>query len=188
MAELLTETFISAPICPPGQARTGYPSLPYGAAPNGHEHRLLIGEIFIAGNDRTPNSVILKVADLYPGEPLSYPRLRLAEKRLADSGLFVVDEKKGVRPTINVTASITDTRYQNIQIAVKEIPPALEWDPRVPPPAPWSPDVRHHNAKEQTPAPPHGTEELPAPRHRRAGFAWTSDLEFGWCIDMQRPR
>jgi hypothetical protein len=80
----------------------------------------LIGEIYVIGNDKTPTSVVLKYAGLHPGEPLSYPLLRLAEKWLAATDLFVVDEQEGVRPTITVIEGEEGGTYRDIMIVVKD--------------------------------------------------------------------
>jgi hypothetical protein len=68
---------------------------------------------------QTPTSLVLKYAGLHPGEPITYPLLRLAEKWLAASGLFVVDEQEGVRPTITVIEG-EDGTYRDILIVVKD--------------------------------------------------------------------
>ena len=44
-----------------------------------------VGQIFIVGNDRTKMNVILRQVGLYPGQILSYPEIRLAEKNLCGS-------------------------------------------------------------------------------------------------------
>ena len=43
-----------------------------------------IGQIIIIGNDITQDRVIRNAIDLYPGQVLQYPAVRLAERNLAD--------------------------------------------------------------------------------------------------------
>jgi TolA-binding protein len=61
-----------------------------------------VGQIFIIGNDKTPQGVILDQAPLYPGALLTAADLLSAQKNLARTGRFVVDPDKGVWPTVTV--------------------------------------------------------------------------------------
>jgi hypothetical protein len=84
------------------------------------QKQTVLGEIFIVGNDKTPNSVILKLTGFCPGENLSYPLLRLAEQRLVKSGRFKVNEQEGIRPTVTVIEREDGTDVRDILIRVQE--------------------------------------------------------------------
>jgi hypothetical protein len=83
---------------------------------------LRIGEIYIAGNTKTPSSEILKHVDLYPGELLTVAGLQVAEQRLAQSGLFTVSRRQGIRPTIRILErdEALDNAYRDLMIVVHE--------------------------------------------------------------------
>jgi hypothetical protein len=57
---------------------------------------------------------------LVPGQVLSHADLRVAEKKLAELGRFVVDADKGIRPTIRVFEG--EGQYRDILISVLEKP------------------------------------------------------------------
>jgi uncharacterized protein (TIGR03067 family) len=78
-----------------------------------------VGQIFIVGNEKTPQTVILKQIPLYPGQVLDYPSLRKAEAQLAQLKLFVVDPQKGIRPTVEVIDRDGDP-YKDILVTVQE--------------------------------------------------------------------
>jgi hypothetical protein len=79
-----------------------------------------VGQIFIVGNERTESEIILKQVPLYPGQVLSYPDLQAAEKNLAKLGIFQVDLKKGVRPTVTVVDPDGPGEFKDIIVNVKE--------------------------------------------------------------------
>jgi RNA polymerase sigma factor (sigma-70 family) len=81
-----------------------------------------VGQIFIIGNEKTEQRVILKQVPLYPGQVLTYPDLKAAERNLERTGLFVVDPAKGVRPTVTVcdNPADPDSTFKDIIITVKE--------------------------------------------------------------------
>src|SRR5262249_2445811 len=79
-----------------------------------------VGEIEIRGNDVTKSRVILRVLQLYPGQPLSFPLVRQAENDLKRLGLFEVNPETGVQPTVEVGES--DNEYKPLIITVKEQP------------------------------------------------------------------
>ena len=68
---------------------------------NGPSKQKYIGTVFIVGNKRTDNAVILDCIGLEPGEEIDYPKIREAEKKLAALGLFegapkiTVEDKNG---------------------------------------------------------------------------------------------
>jgi RNA polymerase sigma factor (sigma-70 family) len=78
-----------------------------------------VGQIIIIGNTKTPTEAILKQVPLYPGQVLSYPDLKAAEKNLERTGRFVVDPGKGVRPTVTVR-EVPDSEFKDIIITVQE--------------------------------------------------------------------
>jgi outer membrane protein assembly complex protein YaeT len=61
-----------------------------------------VGQIFIVGNEVTRQNVILRQIPLYPGQILTYPDLRVAERNLERLGIFEVNRETGVRPTVQV--------------------------------------------------------------------------------------
>jgi hypothetical protein len=74
-----------------------------------------VGHIFISGNVKTPQSVILSELKTYPGYPLD-----LREIRLARLGRFKVDLKKGIRPRVTILASEDDNVFKDILVEVVE--------------------------------------------------------------------
>ena len=79
-----------------------------------------VGQIIIAGNERTRDDVIRKAIQLYPGQLLLYPQLKLAERNLAKLGIFNVDPEQGIRPTLTVLES--DSEFKDILVQVQEAP------------------------------------------------------------------
>ncbi|HEY7427363.1 MAG TPA: POTRA domain-containing protein [Gemmataceae bacterium] len=78
-----------------------------------------VGQIFLAGNKRISDESILVHVPLSPGQVLTHPDLKQAEKDLAELGLFVVDPATGVHPTITVLDRDGGV-YKDILITVKE--------------------------------------------------------------------
>ena len=78
-----------------------------------------INNIIIQGNDRTKDSVILRVLGMYEGQILSWPQIRGAEERLANLGFFDVNREQGVRPTITVVDT-DNPNYKDVIVQVKE--------------------------------------------------------------------
>ena len=81
-----------------------------------------VGQIYIVGNDVTRQNVILRQIPLYPGQILTYPDLRLAEKNLAKLGIFETNGQTGVRPTVSVMDIDSDTEFKDILVQVQEQP------------------------------------------------------------------
>ena len=80
-----------------------------------------VGEVFIAGNEVTKNRVILRMlatAGLLPGQTLSYPGMREAERLLARSMLFDGVE----RPTISIIERYDNpySDFKDLLVTVKE--------------------------------------------------------------------
>jgi outer membrane protein insertion porin family len=81
-----------------------------------------VGQIFILGNTRTKQNVILRQVPLYPGQVLTYPALKIAEKNLARLGLFVDDPRTGVHPVVKVLDADGKSEFKDILIEVQEKP------------------------------------------------------------------
>lgn len=79
-----------------------------------------VGQLFIVGNTRTEQDIILKHVRLYPGAELKYPDLQETERNLRKLGIFVNDPVKGIRPTVTVIDPNDDSPYKDILIQVKE--------------------------------------------------------------------
>jgi outer membrane protein assembly complex protein YaeT len=81
-----------------------------------------VGQIFIIGNVVTQDRVILHELPpgIYPGQVLSYPDLRLAEKNLARRNIFEMNGETGVRPTVTVIDPDSDSPLKDIRVDVQE--------------------------------------------------------------------
>lgn len=79
-----------------------------------------IRKIRVTGNERISRESILAHVPLVPGRILSRSDLKQAERNLAELGLFVVDAKTGVRPTIAVIDVEDDSDRKDLLITVKE--------------------------------------------------------------------
>jgi outer membrane protein assembly complex protein YaeT len=77
-----------------------------------------VGQIFIIGNDRTRQNVILRQVPLYPGQILTYPDLRVAERNLQKLNIFASSPDGAVRPTVSVLESPNE--YKDVVIHVQE--------------------------------------------------------------------
>ncbi|MCI0456475.1 MAG: outer membrane protein assembly factor BamA [Gemmataceae bacterium] len=83
-----------------------------------------VGTIEIEGNTVTRDRVIRRVIQLEPGQTLSFPLVRQAERDLARLGIFKVDPGEGIRPTIEVGEPSEDpcNPYRNLTVRVQEQP------------------------------------------------------------------
>jgi outer membrane protein assembly factor BamA len=79
-----------------------------------------VASVHIVGNDVTQDRVIRRVIQLYPGQDLVFPNLRIAENDLARLGIFNTDPDKGIRPTLTVLE--TDSPFKDILVQVQEQP------------------------------------------------------------------
>jgi RNA polymerase sigma factor (sigma-70 family) len=79
-----------------------------------------VGQIIIVGNEKTSQNVILRQIKLRPGQVIDYPALRKAEKNLEALNRFIVDPKKGIRPTVTVVDPDGDNPYKDILVTVQE--------------------------------------------------------------------
>ena len=80
-----------------------------------------VGRIIIIGNERTKDSVIMRQLPLYPGQVLTYPDLRLAERNLARLNIFEASAE-GSRPTVTVQNDPLnpDSPCKNVIVNVNE--------------------------------------------------------------------
>jgi outer membrane protein insertion porin family len=81
-----------------------------------------VGNIVIVGNEVTRDNVILRQIPLYPGQILTYPDLRIAERNLAKLNIFEVNPQTGVRPTVSVIDPESDTEFKDVLVKVQEEP------------------------------------------------------------------
>jgi outer membrane protein assembly complex protein YaeT len=78
------------------------------------------GQIIIYGNKVTKQNVILRQIPLYPGQVLTYPDLRVAERNLARLNIFENDQEKGIRPTVEVLDPDGPNPIKDIAVHVEE--------------------------------------------------------------------
>jgi outer membrane protein assembly complex protein YaeT len=78
-----------------------------------------VGQVHVVGNTVTRQDVILRQLPLYPGQVLSYPDLKTAEKNLERLGIFN-DPTTGARPTVTVIEPEGDGTFQDILVQVQE--------------------------------------------------------------------
>jgi outer membrane protein assembly complex protein YaeT len=79
-----------------------------------------VGNIIVVGNEVTKDNVIRRQIPLYPGQILTYPDLRLAEKKLAQLNIFETNPATGVRPTVTVIDPDSDTPFKDVLVNVHE--------------------------------------------------------------------
>jgi outer membrane protein assembly complex protein YaeT len=84
----------------------------------------LVGNIYISGNTRTRQNVILRQLPLYPGQLLQYPELRTAERNLTRLNIFANSPggqgSPPVSPTVTVLNPESDSPYKDVLVEVKE--------------------------------------------------------------------
>jgi outer membrane protein assembly complex protein YaeT len=78
-----------------------------------------VGQIFIIGNTRTRQNVILRQVPLFPGQILTYPDLQLAENNLKRLGIFTSGQD-GPAPTVKVIEDGSDSPFRDIRVDVNE--------------------------------------------------------------------
>jgi outer membrane protein assembly complex protein YaeT len=84
------------------------------------EHPLArVGQVFIIGNTRTRQNVILRQVPLFPGQILTYPDLQMAENNLKRLGIFTSGQD-GPAPQVKVLNPDDDNPYKDIRIDVNE--------------------------------------------------------------------
>jgi outer membrane protein assembly complex protein YaeT len=81
-----------------------------------------VGQIYIIGNERTRDNVILRQIPLYPGQILTYPDLLIAERNLKRLNIFEVSPDGAVRPTLFVREDPRDPNnpVKDIEVRVQE--------------------------------------------------------------------
>ncbi len=79
-----------------------------------------VGQVFVVGNERTRQNVILRQVPLYPGQILTYPDLRQAEKNLTRLGIFETSPDGSVKPTVSVINPEGDSEFKDILVSVQE--------------------------------------------------------------------
>jgi outer membrane protein assembly factor BamA len=82
--------------------------------------RYIVGQVIIVGNEITQDRVVREALDLYPGQELSYPALRLAERNLARLGIFEVNPAQGIRPTVTTIDGPPGSTFKDVLVLVKE--------------------------------------------------------------------
>jgi outer membrane protein assembly factor BamA len=95
---------------------------PAAAPPSTENTQARVGQIFIIGNERTRQNVILSQVPLSPGQVLSYPALREAERNLRRLDIFECSPDGSVRPTVTLLDNPVDpdSLYKDILITVQE--------------------------------------------------------------------
>jgi outer membrane protein assembly complex protein YaeT len=79
-----------------------------------------VGQIIIVGNTVTQDRVIRKEIPLCPGQILTYPDLKLAERNLARRNIFEMNQETGVHPTVEVLPNPNDSEFKDILVRVQE--------------------------------------------------------------------
>jgi outer membrane protein assembly factor BamA len=92
-----------------------------------------IGRVYVVGNTRTRQNVILDCVRLYPGWPLNADELCKAEANLARLGLFKCTPNGSVRPTVTVLDGDKDEQFKDVLVTVEEdatgsLEVGLGWD------------------------------------------------------------
>jgi outer membrane protein assembly complex protein YaeT len=80
----------------------------------------LVGHVIVVGNTRTRQNVILRQVPLYPGQVLSYPDLRVAERNLTRLNIFANSPDGSVHPTVTVLNPESDSPYKDVLVNVQE--------------------------------------------------------------------
>ncbi|HEV3203573.1 MAG TPA: POTRA domain-containing protein, partial [Gemmataceae bacterium] len=78
-----------------------------------------VGQVIIYGNEVTKDNVIRRQVNLFPGQVLTYPDLRLAERNLARLNIFELKPEMGIRPTVSVLDD-QDGEFKDVGVYVQE--------------------------------------------------------------------
>lgn len=78
-----------------------------------------VGQVITSGNEVTKQNVILRQVPLYPGQILTYPDLRVAERNLARLNIFELKPELGIKPSVTVLDT-DDSEYKDILVQVQE--------------------------------------------------------------------
>lgn len=77
-----------------------------------------VGQVMVVGNERTKQNVILRQVPLFPGQVLTYPDLRAAERNLARLNIFEASET--AHPTVTVLDPENESEYKDLLVQVQE--------------------------------------------------------------------
>src|SRR5262249_9320679 len=79
-----------------------------------------VANVIIVGNTVTRDNVIRRQLELYPGQILEWPNLKVAEVNLARLNIFEMNQELGIRPTVTVLDPESDSIYKDILVSVQE--------------------------------------------------------------------
>lgn len=81
-----------------------------------------VGQVFVLGNTRTRDNVILRQVPLFPGQILTYPDIDIAQANLSRLGIFTGGGGSGggPPPLIRVLNRDDDNTYKDIAVEVNE--------------------------------------------------------------------
>lgn len=79
-----------------------------GADSRTERDRIKIGKIFVIANETSSFEVILKALPFKAGQVIEHARLQQARMNLVGLGLFVVDRKSGIWPSVTAVAANAD--------------------------------------------------------------------------------
>jgi outer membrane protein assembly factor BamA len=74
------------------------------------------------GNTVTKDNVIIRQIPIYPGQVLTYPDLKVAERNLGRLGIFEADPSKGGPPHLSVIDPEIDSEFKDVLVQVQEMP------------------------------------------------------------------
>jgi len=83
-----------------------------------------VGQVWVLGNEATPQNVILRRVPLYPGQRFTQADLRVAERKLARLWCYVF-AKGEQRPTVTAIDRDDGSAFRDILIQVHEGPQTL---------------------------------------------------------------
>jgi outer membrane protein insertion porin family len=110
---------VAPPLPPPPTYLPG--TAPAPAAPVPQSVRpARVGDILIQGNQWTKEYVIRRQLPFLPGQILSLPDVRVAERNLARLGIFEMNPQTGVRPTVTIPDLEEDKELKTILVQVQE--------------------------------------------------------------------
>src|SRR5579884_965843 len=78
-----------------------------------------VGQVFIIGNERTRDNVILRQVPLFPGQILTFPDLDIAKANLMRMNIFTSGQD-GPPPDVKVLDREGDSEFKDIEIDVNE--------------------------------------------------------------------
>ena len=83
---------------------------------------ILVANVFIIGNTKTRQEIIVRQLPFYPGQVLDEADLRKAEGNLLRLNRFVVNPEKGIRPTVTILEDPNDPKseYKDVLVTVVE--------------------------------------------------------------------